>query len=239
MSKEYAEFKANFSKSFRGYDIEEVLEFIQEMNSSFRDLASRIETLEKRNQELSLELEKYKHLENSMLKAIELADKHQKEWLDVQRRELVKLEKEALEQSDKILKTAQKEAKKQKLIEENALKVKKLQYEQEFLELQRELKGFKIAKKQIIDEITHLKSSTQKKEKVKSKEKTKNKETKPENPSSAKSSNSSTSPKRGRPAKAPAISNLNLKDDGLPTVKKVLEEFNKKGLDSTNIADLS
>ncbi len=243
MSEYFEENRANFSKSFRGYNVEEVLDFIQEMNSKFRELNNTLQKVQNKNQALEVEIEKYKQLENSMLKAIEIADKHQNEWLETQKQQLQKLEKEAREKSNQIIENAQKEAKKWKLVEENSLKSQKSKMEQELVEVQRELKAIKEAKKQISDEIESILEVAQERVKPKkNKVKFQNKKEKSQVENQLKPVEKMVvppKPKRGRPAKAQIPPKSNLLDDGLPTVKKVLEEFNKKGLDSGNIADIS
>ncbi|MFM1913217.1 MAG: hypothetical protein RIR51_1055 [Bacteroidota bacterium] len=243
MSEYFDENRANFSKSFRGYNVEEVLDFIQEMNSKFRELNNTLQKVQNKNQALEVEIEKYKQLENSMLKAIEIADKHQNEWLETQKQQLQKLEKEAREKSNQIIENAQKEAKKWKLVEENSLKSQKSKMEQELVEVQRELKAIKEAKKQISDEIETILGVAQERVKPKkNKVKFQNKKEKSQVENQLKPVEKIVvppKPKRGRPSKVQIPSKSNLKDDGLPTVKKVLEEFNKKGLDSGNIADIS
>lgn len=235
MSRFSAEYSADFSKSFRGFDVSEVQHFVYEINLKFDELIQKLEEKESQIRSLEIELEKYKQLENSMLKAIEMADKHQKEWVETQKSQLAELEKQAKEKSDLIIENAQKEAKKWKILEENSIKSQKNKLAQEFLEAQREIKAIKEAKKQISEEITHLLAST--KNKIKPEKSNKNPVKKAV--SSKPKSKNQVESKKIASTKKVRSTKKSVPDDGLPTVAKVLKEFNKKGGEKGNIAELT
>ena len=96
-----------FSRSFRGYDVDEVDEFLEVV-------ANDIEELTKENERLKSELAEYKRKEEDMKKELEMAQSSAEEKIKVAQREADLIIKEAKLKAEKLVEEAYKEAQRAK-----------------------------------------------------------------------------------------------------------------------------
>ncbi len=96
-----------FSRSFRGYDVDEVDEFLEVV-------ANDIEELTKENERLKSELAEYKRKEEDMKKELEIAQSNAEEKVKVAQREADLIIKEAKLKAERLVEEAYKEAQRAK-----------------------------------------------------------------------------------------------------------------------------
>lgn len=94
MSEQFQFPEVGFSKSFRGYHVDEVESYVDELRREFGHLVDKINGLEK-------EISRMRELEGSLLRAMQLAEEAQKTWQE-------KVEAEAKSIHEKSLKDAEK-----------------------------------------------------------------------------------------------------------------------------------
>ena len=73
MSEQFQFPEVGFSKSFRGYHVDEVESYVDELRREFGHLVDKINGLEK-------EISRMRELEGSLLRAMQLAEEAQKTW---------------------------------------------------------------------------------------------------------------------------------------------------------------
>jgi cell division initiation protein len=256
-----------FSKSFRGYDVSEVNEYVQNVNAYEVSVQHTMENLESKVIDLEKEITRLRELESSLFRAMKMAEDAQENWKIkmVQEAEEQKLSSEKL--GTKILEDAKKEAEKIKFIAESEKKQLLLGASQELKEQERGLKTLKEAQREIARQLSSVANLTLdqlssweglkkdelevvpsgKAEKVLVKKTVEAK--KPNAFAEAKVKKKIESNQvKARPKKANAskkqikkseFSTENLGDDGLPTLNKVLAAYAKSAGPKGKIGEIN
>ncbi len=149
-----------FSKSFRGYDVSEVNEYVQNVNAYEVSVQHTIEKLESKVGDLETEITRLRELESSLFRAMKMAEEAQENWK-------VKMAKEAEEQkisaqklAKKFIEDATKEAEKIKFLAESEKKQLLMGASQELKEQERGLKTLKEAQREIGRQLSSLANLT-------------------------------------------------------------------------------
>ena len=149
-----------FSKSFRGYDVSEVNEYVQNVNAYEVSVQHTIEKLESKVSDLETEITRLRELESSLFRAMKMAEEAQENWK-------VKMAKEAEEQkisaqklANKVVEDATKEAEKIKFLAESEKKQLLMGASQELKEQERGLKTLKEAQREIGKQLSSLANLT-------------------------------------------------------------------------------
>jgi cell division initiation protein len=149
-----------FSKSFRGYDVSEVNEYVQNVNAYEVSVQHTIEKLESKVGDLETEIQRLRELESSLFRAIKMAEEAQENWK-------IKMAQEAEEQkintqkhSKKIIEDATKEAEKIKFLAESEKKQLLMGASQELKEQERGLKTLKEAQREIARQLSSVANLT-------------------------------------------------------------------------------
>lgn len=236
--------EVTFSKSFRGYDVQEVNDYVQsvaqfeeEMNRQQGVLSEKVQTLEQ-------EVARLRDVETSLFRAMKLAEEAQKNWQEKVEKESQKVLADAERQAQSMLSQAQKEVEKSKLLVENERKQMLVQIEQQVKEQTRELKRLESIQAEVASQLANFAQQTlssiatwskssegkaippepvapnprtkpSKVQKTPTKAKTPSKE-------GATKSKKTTTTKKGKHLDVSTI-----EDDGLPTLNKVLEAYAK------------
>ena len=230
--------EVSFSKSFRGFDVQEVSDYVQsvalfeeEMNRQQAVLVEKVQTLEQ-------EVNRLREVETSLFRAMKLAEEAQKSWQEKVEKEASKVLDGAKKQAETLLATAEKDAQKAKLVLENERKQLIGQVEQEVKEQTRELKRLERIQAEIAGQLANFARQTLSSVEAWSKPE----EVKPEpsklvvkKASPVKKSVSKAKPATtpAKPVKKPAVKKgkhldaSTIEDDGLPTLNKVLEAYAK------------
>ena len=255
-----------FSKSFRGYDVSEVNEYVQNVNAYEVSVQHTIEKLESKVSDLETEITRLRELESSLFRAMKMAEEAQENWK-------VKMAKEAEEQkisaqklANKVVEDATKEAEKIKFLAESEKKQLLMGASQELKEQERGLKTLKEAQREIGKQLSSLANLTL--DQLSSWEGLKNEETeitpvkktekvivkktsavkKPVSTVKQKSYSpnanqvKSSAKKKVNPKKKLVKSNLSTEnggDDGLPTLNKVLAAYAKSTGPKGKIGDIN
>lgn len=256
-----------FSKSFRGYDVSEVNEYVQNVNAYEVSVQYTIEKLESKVVDLEKEITRLRELESSLFRAMKMAEEAQENWK-------IKMAQEAEEQkistqklAKKAMEDAKKEAEKIKFLAESEKKQLLLGASQELKEQERGLKSLKEAQREIARQLTALANLTL--DQVGSWEALKKEETalipfektekviikktvaakKPNSVAGKKVKEKKGSvPVKPSPKKAIATKNQIKKteisaenggDDGLPTLNKVLAAYAKSTGPKAKIGDIN
>ena len=149
-----------FSRSFRGYDISEVNEYVQNVNAYEVSVQHTIEKLESKVGDLETEITRLRELESSLFRAMKMAEEAQENWK-------VKMAKEAEEQkisaqklAKKFIEDATKEAEKIKFLAESEKKQMLMGASQELREQERGLKTLKEAQREIARQLSSVANLT-------------------------------------------------------------------------------
>ena len=149
-----------FSKSFRGYDVSEVNEYVQNVNAYEVSVQHTIEKLESKVGDLETEIQRLRELESSLFRAMKMAEEAQENWK-------IKMAQEAEEQkintqkySKKIIEDATKEAEKIKFLAESEKKQLLMGASQELKEQERGLKTLKEAQREIARQLSSVANLT-------------------------------------------------------------------------------
>lgn len=230
--------EVSFSKSFRGFDVQEVSDYVQsvalfeeEMNRQQAVLVEKVQTLEQ-------EVNRLREVETSLFRAMKLAEEAQKSWQEKVEKEASKVLDGAKKQAETLLATAEKDAQKAKLVLENERKQLIGQVEQEVKEQTRELKRLERIQAEIAGQLANFARQTlssveawSKPEEVKLEpSKLAIKKVAPVKKSVAKAKPAA---KPAKSVKKPAVKKgkhldaSTIEDDGLPTLNKVLEAYAK------------
>ena len=230
--------EVSFSKSFRGFDVQEVSDYVQsvalfeeEMNRQQAVLVEKVQTLEQ-------EVNRLREVETSLFRAMKLAEEAQKSWQEKVEKEASKVLDGAKKQAETLLATAEKDAQKAKLVIENERKQLIGQVEQEVKEQTRELKRLERIQAEIAGQLANFARQTlssveawSKPEEVKLElSKPAVKKVAPVKKSVAKAKPAA---KPAKSVKKPAVKKgkhldaSTIEDDGLPTLNKVLEAYAK------------
>lgn len=100
----------NFEKGFKGYDMDEVDAFLDEIVDSFDRLSRENKELNSRIEALNTQIESYRGMENTMMHTMVTVHKAAEEITDSAKREAEELYTKAREQADEILSRAKRES---------------------------------------------------------------------------------------------------------------------------------
>lgn len=229
--------EVSFSKSFRGFDVQEVSDYVQsvalfedEMNRQQAVLIEKVQTLEQ-------EVNRLREVETSLFRAMKLAEEAQKNWQEKVEKEASKVLESAKKQAETVLASAEKEAQKAKLLVENERKQLIGQVEQEVKEQTRELKRLESIQAEIAGQLANFARQTltsveawSKLEEVKD---VKVATVKPAIKKAAPAKKAVVKPvpkktvKKQPTKKGKHLDAATIEDDGLPTLNKVLEAYAK------------
>ena len=229
--------EVSFSKSFRGFDVQEVSDYVQsvalfedEMNRQQAVLIEKVQTLEQ-------EVNRLREVETSLFRAMKLAEEAQKNWQEKVEKEASKVLESAKKQAETVLASAEKEAQKAKLLVENERKQLIGQVEQEVKEQTRELKRLESIQAEIAGQLANFARQTltsveawSKLEEVKEVKvapvKSAVKKAAPVKKTVVKPAPKKTVKKQPT-KKGKHLDAATIEDDGLPTLNKVLEAYAK------------
>jgi cell division initiation protein len=232
--------EVSFSKSFRGFDVQEVSDYVQsvalfedEMNRQQAVLIEKVKTLEQ-------EVNRLREVETSLFRAMKLAEEAQKNWQEKVEKEAAKVLESAKKQAETVLASAEKEAQKAKLLVENERKQLIGQVEQEVKEQTRELKRLESIQAEIAGQLANFARQTltsveawSKLEEVKEVKEVKVAPVKSAVKKAAPVKKAVDKPapkktvKKQPTKKGKHLDAATIEDDGLPTLNKVLEAYAK------------
>jgi cell division initiation protein len=229
--------EVSFSKSFRGFDVQEVSDYVQsvalfedEMNRQQAVLIEKVQTLEQ-------EVNRLREVETSLFRAMKLAEEAQKNWQEKVEKEASKVLESAKKQAETVLASAEKEAQKAKLLVENERKQLIGQVEQEVKEQTRELKRLESIQAEIAGQLANFARQTltsveawsklaEVKEVKVAPVKSAVKKAAPVKKAVVKPAPKKTV-KKQQTKKGKHLDAATIEDDGLPTLNKVLEAYAK------------
>lgn len=150
----------NFSKSFRGYDVSDVNHYLSqvdvfvEQNEQLQDrLTDKISTLE-------LEVARLREVENSLFRALKMAEEAQQNWLNKMDSEVNQLIENAKDKAAKIVEDAQKEVQKVKIVTENERKLILDEANKKSIETNRSLRALQAAQKEVASQLIQISELT-------------------------------------------------------------------------------
>lgn len=230
--------EVSFSKSFRGYDVQEVSDYVQSVALFEEEMNRQQAILTEKVQALEQEVNRLREVESSLFRAMKLAEEAQQNWQEKVEKEASKVLEGAKKQADALLASAEKDAQKAKLLVENERKQLIGQVEQEVKEQTRELKRLESIQSEIAGQLANFARQTLSSVEAWSKpEEVKPEPSKPvvKKASPVKKSVSKAKPATtpAKPVKKPAVKKgkhldaSTIEDDGLPTLNKVLEAYAK------------
>ncbi len=236
--------EVTFSKSFRGYDVREVADYVQSVAQFEEDMNRQQALLNEKVQALEQEVGRLREVESSLFRAMKLAEEAQKTWQEKVEKEAQKVLADAEKQAQALLVQAQKEVEKSKLLVENERKQLLGQIDQEVKNQTRELKRLESIQQEIAGQLANFAQQTLASVSVWSKPV--EIPVKPEQPTATKPSvkaskenkapvkaktvakeGSSKTKKTAPTKKAKHLDVATIEDDGLPTLNKVLEAYAK------------
>lgn len=256
MSEQFQFPEVGFSKSFRGYHVDEVESYVDELRREFGHLVDKINGLEK-------EISRMRELEGSLLRAMQLAEEAQKTWQEKVEAEAKSIHEKSLKDAEKLVGEAKKEAEKIKFLAESERKSLLASASQELKDQERGLIGLQEAQKEIANQLSQIAQSTltriqawntptsalEKQEKKDSKSVIEKPEPKakpksPSKPVSKVSKVANTKKTKASPVKKVAekklsSKNMEIQDDGLPTLNKVLEAYAKSTGPRGKVGDIN
>ena len=230
--------EVSFSKSFRGFDVQEVRDYVQSVTLFEEEMNRQQSVLVEKVKALEQEVNRLREVETSLFRAMKLAEEAQKSWQDKVEKEASKVLDGAKKQAEVLLATAEKDAQKAKLVIENERKQLMGQVEQEVKEQTRELKRLERIQAEIAGQLANFARQTlssveawSKPEEVKPEtDKPVVKKVTPTKKSVAKAKPSSKPAKTAKKQdvkKGKHLDVTTIEDDGLPTLNKVLEAYAK------------
>lgn len=152
--------EASFSKSFRGYDVADVQDYLFRLEEYHQSNQRSRERLETRIAELEKELNRLREAESSMLKAVQLAEEAQINWKQKAEKDAAIALEKVKNDSKSIIGTAEKEAAKIRLLAEGEAKQISLQTHQAIKEQERILLGLQEAQKEIAEQLMGISEKT-------------------------------------------------------------------------------
>ena len=114
--------EVSFSKSFRGFDVQEVSDYVQSVALFEEEMLRQQAVLVEKVQTLEQEVNRLREVETSLFRAMKLAEDAQKNWQEKVEKEASKVLESAKKQAETVLAAAEKEAQKAKLLVENERK---------------------------------------------------------------------------------------------------------------------
>ena len=152
--------EVSFSKSFRGYDVQEVSDYVQSVALFEEEMNRQQAILSEKVQSLEQEVNRLREVESSLFRAMKLAEEAQKTWQEKVEKESAKVLEAAQKQAEVILSTAEKDVQKAKLLVENERKQLIGQVEQEVKEQTRELKRLEHIQAEIAGQMANFARQT-------------------------------------------------------------------------------
>jgi len=149
-----------FSKSFRGYDVSEVNEYVQNVNAYEVSVQHTIEKLESKVIDLEKEIDRLRELESSLFRAMKIAEEAQENWKIKMAQEAEEQKISAQKLAKKAIEDAKKEAEKIKFLAESEKKQMLMGASQELREQERGLKSLKEAQREIARQLSSLANLT-------------------------------------------------------------------------------
>lgn len=149
-----------FSRSFRGYDISEVHEYVQNVNTYVVSVQHTIEKLESKSGDLETEITRLRELESSLFRAMKMAEESQEHWKIKMEKEVEEQKLNAQKRVKNIIEDATKEAEKIKFLAESEKKQLLMGAIQELKEQERGLKSLKEAQREIARQLSTLANLT-------------------------------------------------------------------------------
>ena len=226
--------EVSFSKSFRGFDVQEVSDYVQSVALFEEEMHRQQAVLMEKVQTLEQEVNRLREVETSLFRAMKLAEEAQKNWQEKVEKEASKVLESAKKQAETVLSAAEKEAQKAKLLVENERKQLIGQVEQEVKEQTRELKRLESIQAEIAGQLANFARQTL--TSVEAWSKLEVVKAEPVKPVAKKVAPAKKVVAKAKPEKAvkkqPAKKGKHLdvatiEDDGLPTLNKVLEAYAK------------
>ncbi len=149
-----------FSRSFRGYDISEVNEYIQQVNAYEVSVQHTIEKLESKLGDLETEITRLREMESSLFRAMKMAEEAQEHWKIKMAQEAEEQKISAQKLAKKIIEDSTKEAEKIKFLAESEKKQLLMGAIQELKEQERGLKALKEAQREIARQLSAVANLT-------------------------------------------------------------------------------
>ncbi len=149
-----------FSRSFRGYDISEVNDYVQNVNAYEVSVQHTIEKLESKVVDLETEISRLRELESSLFRAMKMAEEAQENWKVRMAKETEEQKISAQKLAKKFIEDATKEAEKIKFLAESEKKQLLMGASQELREQERGLKTLKEAQREIGKQLSSLANFT-------------------------------------------------------------------------------
>ena len=149
-----------FSRSFRGYDISEVNEYVQQVNTYEVSVQHTIEKLESKVGDLETEIQRLRELESSLFRAMKMAEEAQENWKIRMAQEVEEQKISAQKLSNKIIEDSNKEAEKIKFLAESEKKQLLMGAVQELKEQERGLKALREAQREIARQLSSVANLT-------------------------------------------------------------------------------
>ncbi len=152
--------EANFSKSFRGYDVSDVNDYLLQIDGFVEQNNQLRERMEDKIATLEVEVARLREVENSLFRALKMAEEAQQNWLNKMDSEVNQLIDAAKEKANKIIEDAQKEAQKSKVITENERKLILDEANKKSIETNRSLRAMQAAQKEVAQQLIQLSELT-------------------------------------------------------------------------------
>jgi cell division initiation protein len=152
--------ESHFSKSFRGYSVSEVGEYVAQVNY-FADQSNQIQArLEEKIQNLEIEIARLREVENSLFRALKMAEEAQQNWLNKIDSEVNQLIETAQEKAVNLIGEAESEAVKIKMLAENQAKLIIENAQQEVVQQNRILQELKATQKEVATQLMQVSELT-------------------------------------------------------------------------------
>jgi len=230
--------EVSFSKSFRGFNTQEVKDYVQSVAYFEEEMLRQQVLLTEKVQSLENEVNRLREVESSLFRAMKLAEEAQKSWQDKVEKEATKVIEGAKKQAEALLASAEKDSQKAKLLIENERRQLIGQVEQEGKEQTRELRRLESVQAEIANQLEKFAQQTLSsveawsRPKEESSVSVKAEKARGEVPAKqAKKSVDVPKPvkkaKKTPPKKGNNLDVATIEDDGLPTLNKVLEAYAK------------
>ncbi|CAM4128667.1 hypothetical protein EWU23_02630 [Cytophagaceae bacterium 50C-KIRBA] len=152
--------EASFSKSFRGYSVSEVHDYLFRIEEYHHAIQQSRDRLETKIVDLEKELNRLREAESSMLKAVQMADEAQMNWKIKAEKDAELALQKAQKQSSHLIEQAEKDAAKIKLLAEGESKQILLQSNQTIREQERVLRGLQEAQKEVAGQLMGISEKT-------------------------------------------------------------------------------
>ena len=149
-----------FSRSFRGYDVSEVNEYVQNVNAYEVSVQHTIEKLESKVGDLETEIQRLRELESSLFRAMKMAEEAQENWKIKMTQEEEEQKISTQKHTKKVIEDATKEAEKIKFLAESEKKQLLMSASQELKEQERGLKTLKEAQREIARQLSSVANLT-------------------------------------------------------------------------------